>query len=349
MTKKSPPHRHNRINQIGLVIVTLISLLLLWIASIEIHRSSEKLHQQDHLIISAQQLNEQIEVTIQQLNQCQIEGQCSTLLAQLTSLENQLITFKTLASEDKSSFSLVGAIEYPKIQLAMNRFVLQSPKTSDDYQLLKNQLVTGYIELLQTVKDLESHHTHQVHDENHGELILFIALGGLLTALAFGLLFYNYRLIAAQKATDKQQENELQQLSTELSHINTQKLNDILQNNTLSPEKRAIYSQLKTLFYDIEAYQQNSDFNRQLYTLIGYEIRGITNTINGGVQYLAQEANDDIASMARDINSATKTLSDLAENYNKLIAKGMDNQVSEFSFLTDGLRVDASYELKSAT
>lgn len=59
----------------------------------------------------------------------------------------------------------------------------------------------------------------------------------------------------------------------------------------------------------------------------------MTNTIQGGVRLIAQEAGENGAVLARDITLATNTLSELADNYNRLISGGNSAVSGNVNFL----------------
>ena len=61
------------------------------------------------LLIQAQQLNQTIELDIQTLQQCLKANNCSTRELNLSILKGEIDEFRSLASLNKTEFSLVGA------------------------------------------------------------------------------------------------------------------------------------------------------------------------------------------------------------------------------------------------
>lgn len=127
--------------------------------------------------------------------------------------------------------------------------------------------------------------------------------------------------------------DSFESLADRLDELDSPKIDQILNTTDIDPVERSIYSKLRVLHEKVDKQQQDADLNQQLYGLIGYEIRGITNTIKGGIHYLVQDADENTAVLAQDITSAANTLSELAENYNRLLSQGRDKSSSAFSFL----------------
>lgn len=74
------------------------------------------------LLVQAQQLNQTIEFDIQTLQRCLSARYCSTTELDFEVLKDEIDQFKSLASLNKTEFSLVGATEYTQLELAINRF-----------------------------------------------------------------------------------------------------------------------------------------------------------------------------------------------------------------------------------
>ena len=83
------------------------------------------------LLIQAQKLNQTIELDIQTLQYCLQANNCSASDLSLSTLKSEIDEFRSLASLNKTEFSLVGATEYTQLELAINRFS-DSTKTRND-------------------------------------------------------------------------------------------------------------------------------------------------------------------------------------------------------------------------
>jgi CheY-like chemotaxis protein len=163
-------------------------------------------------------------------------------------------------------------------------------------------------------------------------LILFF----ILTAFTVMVITaYDRRLVLMNREYDVEN-RQFNKFANSISTLNIPNLVSRLNQLELPSNERALYSHILELHERAESERNNSDLYRQLYTLIGYEIRGITNTIEGGVRLLIQDTDEDGAVMAKEITSATTTLSELADNYNKLISQGSkeNKQASLTSLLT---------------
>jgi hypothetical protein len=67
------------------------------------------------LLIQAQKLNQTIEQDIQTLQQCLSTDTCGTNEFNLVNLKREIDEFRSLASLNKTEFSLVGATEYTQL------------------------------------------------------------------------------------------------------------------------------------------------------------------------------------------------------------------------------------------
>ncbi|NMT50668.1 response regulator, partial [Vibrio parahaemolyticus] len=98
------------------------------------------------LLVQAQQLNQTIEFDIQTLQRCLSARYCSTTELDFEVLKDEIDQFKSLASLNKTEFSLVGATEYTQLELAINRFS-DSSKTRDDVLALYLSLTNNYLQM----------------------------------------------------------------------------------------------------------------------------------------------------------------------------------------------------------
>ncbi|PMH42203.1 two-component system response regulator [Vibrio sp. 10N.286.49.B3] len=293
------------------------------------------------LIIEAQKLNQSIQFTIQQLEIClysieaksMVSESCSDILTQVNSLQVQIIEFKGHASIEKQKFSLVGAVEYSKLSLALQKFT-QVEHNKESLLSLYISLITNYLVINDNYRNLFEIRTNELVSEKNG---YYLQLFSITAFTLFILIISNASALLKLKHFNKNErhvDDEMAKLSNQLKSMNSTNITNLLNDVNIDPQLRKIYSYLKALFSGIEEQKRTNDLYKQLYALIGYEIRGITTTINGGVQYLVQDADENGVLMARDITSAANTLSELAENYNRLISQGTENKSKDFSLLT---------------
>lgn len=285
------------------------------------------------LLIQAKNLNQTIETNINMLQKCLTFQDCNINTLTLSELKNELYEFKSLASLNKTEFSLVGATEYIQLELAINRFE-DSEITNNNILVLYLALTTNLIQLNENYQTMFSNHVNDITVERNQ---YFIWLAIIIICLTLIAIVSNLIAIFKLKKSNTNKhaiDLELSHLANELENLDLERLNALLNDVSTAPKQRRIYSNLQQIFTRLEAQKRNNDLYKQLYALIGYEIRGITNTIQGGVQYLIQETDESGVLMAQDITSAANTLSELAENYNRLISQGTESKSKDFSLLS---------------
>jgi CheY-like chemotaxis protein len=86
--------------------------------------------------------------------------------------------------------------------------------------------------------------------------------------------------------------------------------------------ERRVYSKILSSENNLESHKDQMNLYQKLYTMIGFEIRGLTNTINGGIQAITKESDEHGIFLGHEIMAATNTLNDLAENFNQLLSMG---------------------------
>ena len=285
------------------------------------------------LLIQAKKLNQTIETNISMLQRCLTFQDCNINTLTLNKLKNDLYEFKSLASLNKTEFSLVGATEYIQLELVINRFE-DNAITNKNILVLYLALTANLIQLNENYLTMFSNHANDIMVERNQ---YFIWLAIVVVCLALIAIISNLIAVFKLKKSNTNKyaiDLELNNLANELENLNLERLNDLLNDVSTAPKQRRIYSNLQQIFTKLEAQKRNNDLYKQLYALIGYEIRGITNTIQGGVQYLVQETDESGVLMAQDITSAANTLSELAENYNRLISQGTESKAKDFSLLS---------------
>ncbi|HHP0467745.1 TPA: response regulator [Vibrio harveyi] len=284
------------------------------------------------LLVQAQQLNQTIELDIQTLQRCLAARYCSTTELDFEVLKNEIDQFKSLASLNKTEFSLVGATEYTQLELAINRFS-DSSKTRDDVLALYLSLTNNYLQMDDNYRTMFNNHASDLMMEKNEFFIWLFMVVVVLVGIAVLSNLVAILKLRKSSSNERDIDQEFDGLYQELKQLDLQRLEELLNEVSINPKQRQIYSHLKLIFSKLEEQKRNNDLYKQLYALIGYEIRGITNTINGGVQYLVQETDESGVLMAQDITSAANTLSELAENYNRLISQGTESKSKEFSLL----------------
>ncbi|MGR5117770.1 response regulator [Vibrio astriarenae] len=287
---------------------------------------------QHPLVQASAELNESTTRAILSLQDCRIVEDCmhSNINGQLDQIESSLNALIASASLDKQQLSLVGAVEYTNLQLALARHHNNalSPQSTES---LYNALVTANVFLQANHQTLvQSLIVAQVEEKQQFAVYLTMVIAGLVFCLIISSSLF-YRKIKTVNHGSIGESERFITLSKHIELMDPAPIREQLNDTSLDPNMRRAYSLLKQIFERIERHKQVNDLYKQLYALIGYEIRSITTTINGGIQYLVQETDENGVLMARDITSAANTLSELADNYNRLISKGSENERSEFA------------------
>lgn len=287
----------------------------------------------NELVIASQTLNETLSSVTLTLQDCFVVEDCmfAEINQKLFAIEQSLDELIKGASLDKSSLSLVGAIEYTNLQLALTRYQRSADSEYITTRELYDALVTAgvhfeknHLTLTQALLAMELSKKEQYYYR----LMWLIAASLTLGILAASLLYLRLNKF---KQGSEDISAGYQQLASQIEQMDASTLRAQLNDTALNVYLRQIYSTLKQVLEGSERQKQVNDLYKQLYALIGYEIRSITTTINGGIQYLVQETDESGVAMARDITSAANTLSELADNYNRLISKGGDTEQKDFA------------------
>lgn len=282
------------------------------------------------LVSSSHRLNHTAQRLVSTLISCHYET-CSAdnaIYSQVDTLQQDIGDFKHAASMEKTTISLVGNTLYSQLELALVRFNADS----DHQQLL--QTILQLLPRLQTAQQnlaVAINHHYQQNQQTlfYRALVIFLIFSLILSVLLLLLI-----TASKQKGHHSiQAQSDVTELANQLEHISANEITQILNDINTPPAQRQIFANLSTMYQDVEQQKRNADLYRQLYALIGYEIRGMTNTIQGGVRLIAQEAGENGAVLVRDITLATNTLSELADNYNRLISGGNTTTAGNVTFL----------------
>ncbi|MGR5092543.1 response regulator [Vibrio maritimus] len=319
--------------KLGIVLLLCLSAIGLWFAYKYYTAAPKENAFTTPLISQTEKLNNSLEVTILNVDLCLQSGECSEVKRYTRLLLNDLAAFKALAALDKKQVSLVGAVEYSNVQLAINRFFAVNDPAQEDYYLLRTTLSNNYVEIRNRFDDLFFVEHKQVVEDLRSSVNIIVVIFPILAVIAISVVLGGWNRLKKTVRDRRSVNQSFESLAERLDELDSSKIDEILSTTEIDPIERSIYSKLRLLHEKVDKQQQDADLNQQLYGLIGYEIRGITNTIKGGIHYLVQDADENTAVLAQDITSAANTLSELAENYNRLLSQGRDKSSSAFSFL----------------
>lgn len=326
--------RSLKVMKLNVVFILCLFTYFLYVFSQEFnHETSIK---ETPLIFSVEQLSIRIEEKLILLECIIQKEQCSHLSTSnidFNPLLNALSLFKQQASLDKNQLSLVGAMEYIELEVSISKF---KQTKSDDQQAFLNlyiSLTQANLLIANSYRRLLDTHIYEHAQEESERLVelflifLFIALLGLYPSLT--------AIKEIRKLSLKEQlmASELHKIGDEIETLDLEHLNELLNETKMSAKKRRIYSYLKHIATNTEKQKRNNDLYTQLYAIIGYEMRSITNTIEGGVQFFLQDQDEDAQLMAKTILSSTNILTELSKNYNRMLSQGMTLENDEFNLL----------------
>ncbi|MCL1124265.1 ATP-binding response regulator [Shewanella surugensis] len=308
-------------------IVLLVSSILLVITSIILFENNTKNNLTLSLLQKSNELILDTENLLLTLTACQ-ENPCLKDDSQIMSIKKRLNNFKLMASRDKQSISLVGATEYSKLNIILDKYITVPSKTDT----IRN-LIPVLIEMQKKHNNIISKMKIEVNYKNKNKSIMIILF--IIFILSSSLYFMFSIELKNKKLTYRINEkiNDLKKVLSIIDDLNSNSSKSILNDLNISRQERKIYSKLKELHCKVESSKRNTDLSQQLYSMIGYEIRGITNIIKGGIQLLVHEHDDNSVDLARDVTIATTTLSNLAENYNELFSQGIKEKTEHYSFI----------------
>lgn len=257
-----------------------------------------------------------LEQMIIELEQCS-DIACRVDTSDISNISSQLQNFTSIVAQEKSNVNLVGAMEYAELRVSLQKFI-----QTEDVQQLLHELVPIYIALQNTYQDLLDIHIQDLNQDLSQRFELSTTLFVLLVVVTLIVIVLYDKRISQLKKEYEIENRQFDRFASRLDDLTAENLEQSVNRLGLANNERKIYSHLLDLHKQNESEKRNADLYRQLYTLIGYEIRGISNTIEGGVKLLVQDADENGAVMAKEISSATATLSELADNYNELITQG---------------------------
>ncbi len=302
---------------IAIFCVAALTIVQLWngIKWVAFEQSISQ-NKQDTSTLETQKLLKELEALIVELESCH-SAPCLINNTRIEKTDQQLQAFTAIVSQEKSSINLVGATEYTKLKIALQKY-----RQSQNEDELLRAIAPVYIELQNTYRTLLQIRIQQINQAQGQKFKLSLWLFGGLVAIIFITIRLYDRRITQLSSNYNVENRQFDLFASHLNELSAGNLESRVSQLNLSGNERKIYSHLLELHKQAESEKQNADLYRQLYMLIGYEIRGITNTIEGGVKLLAQDSDESGAVMAKEITSATATLSELADNYNKLISQG---------------------------
>ncbi len=267
------------------------------------------------------QLSTALKSNIDQINRCEIlKRDCALLMPSLEVSHQLLARFKAVASQEKKDLNLVGAIEYTELEIALAKY-----KKEQDIHLLYPELLRLENQITQNYDEMITTKINQIISTKTTWFDISFGLFICLMLLCFAVLFFYTERIKKLKKEYLIENHQFDQFAAKLDDLTFESLAEKIKNLTLHPNERKIYSHLYKLHQSAETEKQRAELHQKLYNLIGYEMRGICNTLEGGVNLLIENSDEKGALMAKELLLTTNTFSDLADNYNRLVAQRASN------------------------
>ncbi len=240
---------------------------------------------------------------------------CSSAAIQLLveELNLEIARFQSIVSREKSLASLTGTLGFDLLQLHIKEYkqTLDSNKLATSIKEASNTSIAIINSLLANYSDSNTREDTQT-------IYKVVAINALLLCVFILFYFRNARLIKHIEVERQRAHATFKTISNNLKTIDQEKVKERISNITTTSIEKNIYAKLLTSYEQLEAQKSQTDLYQRLYNLLGYEIRGITNTIQGGVKLLVKDSDENGALLAKEIISATRTLENLADNFNRI-------------------------------
>lgn len=281
---------------------------------------------------SISRLNSALAICVQQ------EAQCNHKQTKLftTDLHSNIMQFMALAASEKKLVSTVAMHHFDQL----NAYIAQYHDNSNALEL-QQQLAISLENIITIINNVQATYQNNLKEKAQYSLIILIiiSLSILLSSLIY--YFYSNHYIQQLKRKTTDLTNIFHNVLDNIKDLDLDAIRSRLSSISTKPSEKKIYSMLLFSFERLEDEKLKTDLYQRLYHLLGYEIRGITNTIQGGVKLLALDKDERELILAKDVITATHTLENLAENFNQLsnIDLAKDNNIVNLTKLSSDLIV----------
>lgn len=281
---------------------------------------------------SITRLNATIAVCVQQKDLCN-HRQTKIFTAEF---DKELYQYMALAAAEKKLISTVSIHDFDRVKA----YLTQYHDTSNAIQL-QQQLSVSFKNINTTIANVIATYNNIIEERNEFNFLLLLILSVLIIAISIFYYFYSNKYIQKLEKNSQELTDLFHHILDSIKDLNLVSVKERLSSISTNPKEKKIYSMLLYSFERLEDEKLKTDLYQRLYHLLGYEIRGITNTIQGGVKLLAVDKDERELTLAKDVITATYTLENLAENFNQLsnIDVGKDDNLVNLNKLTSDLIV----------
>ena len=250
---------------------------------------------------------------------CQSTNTCDTgFIEKLTFIiKDEIERFRVAVGEEREIASFVGTNGIDLLSLHLKQFIAQK-----DIRTLQAQLPADIEEIDKTHQRFIDQFALKRNNEREVKLQVF----ALLSAITIGLFIFGAFIVhlrsKQREATYEDITRRLNVTAQAISQWETESFKSLLGDSNLSELERRAFSKVLNAEHELDAFRNQMDLYRKLYAMIGFEMRGITTTIKGGLRVLTKDTDDHGVFLAHEISLATDMLEELAENFNRLLSSG---------------------------
>lgn len=232
-------------------------------------------------------------------------------------LKSEAERFRNMVGQERKIASFVGVTSLDILTLHLDQFL----QTKDNHVL--------YNHLLKDSTNIEAMHARfyaQFELSQNEKQALKIKLYASFISASVILFFIAYLSAHFRSKTQEKLYTEinmrLDQTAQTISQWDTDGFKTLLGKTDLSELERRAFSKVLNTEHELDHFRNQMDLYRKLYAMIGFEMRGITTTIKGGLRVLTKDTDDHGVFLAHEISMATDMLEELAENFNRLLSSG---------------------------
>ncbi|WP_163930470.1 response regulator [Paraferrimonas sp. SM1919] len=300
--------------------------------------------QDRNVIISIENLISSMESINQSVYECKTNNNCQGIKASYQSYFTYIKALEKAVSSEKKLVNLNGKTDYKIIAAKLKKI---SNQTTLDMQQLSelNHLLSLGIQSLNNQKNSiisNSYKSLKATTEQTLSTSFFLII--LIVVISISIIIRTNKSNKQFKATIQAKHNELLGLAKKVDNLELIEINKHLENTQISSLERNILTKVKGVVESYNRIKEEMDNTQHLYSLIGYEIRDLSNNLTAGMTVLTDEDDDKIKELNKGITNTANTLSELADNYNTLLSKGRISKRTNFSFTE--LILEISLQLK---
>jgi CheY-like chemotaxis protein len=251
-------------------------------------------------------------------------------------LDEEITVLMDMAAQEKKLLSMSGLLDFDYIRLSLKKY-----EKTNDLITLQVELINSADEFSKLSDNIHSIIIYEADKETQKKLYLIIVINIILVCVFIVGWILVFKIQREYKSQKNQLTKTFTHILSDVKDLNHDSLTKRISNTSATPSEKKIYSMLLYSYEKLENEMSKTDLYQRLYNLLGNEIRGITNTIQGGINLLVDEEDEQKKLQAMEIVTATRTLENLAENFNLISSVDLfsDNKSIDFYQLASELIV----------